>query len=265
MNRHLFLLTILITAMVVLTSVGGLLLPDIYARETQNWQVQSIGQDMVDLFFVMPVLIFSAAFARRGNSIALTIWTGTVVYLIYTFIIYCFDVHFNSLFLVYCFGLGLSFYAAAYLIKGKFLKHQNGIQVYSPFAKGLGIYFITIASVFYALWLSEIIPAIAASQIPESLSEVALPTNAVHVLDLSIVLPGIFIAGINLVRKNPTGYLLAPVVLTFFLLMDVTIGFLTMMMNWRGIANGYGVSYAMAALALTSAWLLLRYYQKTVL
>ena len=44
-----------------------------------------------------------------------------------------------------------------------------------------------------------------------------------HVLDLALVLPGVFIVGILLSRRLPLGVMLAPVVLVFFILMDLTI------------------------------------------
>ena len=48
-----------------IVSCVGLFSPDFYNLETLNWQAQSIGQDIVDLFLVMPVLLISACLAYR--------------------------------------------------------------------------------------------------------------------------------------------------------------------------------------------------------
>src|SRR6185295_1303389 len=89
-----------------------------------------------------------------------------------------------------------------------------------------GIYFIALSAVFYFLWLSEIVPAVINNKVPSSLIEVGLFTNPVHVIDISIFLPGMFITGILVLREKPLGYLLAPALLSFFILMDITIGWL---------------------------------------
>jgi len=76
--------------------------------------MQTFEQNIIDLLFVAPSLIISGVFAARKNRNAFRIWSGVVLYLTYTFTIYCFDVHFNKLFLVYCLGLGFSFYSLVF-------------------------------------------------------------------------------------------------------------------------------------------------------
>jgi hypothetical protein len=41
--------------------------------------------------------------------------------------------------------------------------------------------------------------------LPENLLTTGLPTNPVHVIDLAIILPGIFMTGIMLIKKQPDG------------------------------------------------------------
>ena len=57
------------------------------------------------------VLFIAAYFVNKGSVKAFLVWSGVLLYLIYAYVIYAFDVHFNSLFLVYVAILGLSFYA----------------------------------------------------------------------------------------------------------------------------------------------------------
>jgi hypothetical protein len=125
----------------------------------------------------------------------------------------------------------------------------------------IGGYFLLISTLFYFLWLSEIGPAIINNTVPKSISDAGLFTNAVHVIDLSVILPGIFITGVLLLRRNTFGILLAPVMLTFFILMDITIGFLVLVMKIRGIGTDLTVTVAMVALAVLSLGLLIWFFR----
>ncbi|MES2374251.1 MAG: hypothetical protein V4557_16860 [Bacteroidota bacterium] len=262
-NRNIILtLSSLLTALMIVVSVVAMCTENFYHFESANWQVQSMGQDMINLFLIVPCLLVTAFLFRRGSKNAGLVLCGTLLYIAYTFTIYCFDIHFNRLFLLYCMCLGLSLYSTGYVIY---------IQCYvniSPIAlpqksvlRIIGIYFIFIATSFYFLWLSEIIPATIHGRLPKSLLETGLVTNGVHVIDLSFFLPGIFIAGIVLLRKKPIGLVFAPVLLSFFILMDITIGFLSLLMSMRNLQDDITVAIAMAFLAMLSIALLTGFFK----
>jgi hypothetical protein len=128
--------------------------------------------------------------------------------------------------------------------------------------KFTGVYFIFVAMIFYFLWLSEIIPAIAGSTVPQSLAEAGLITNPVHVIDLSVLLPGIFITGILLLKGKKPGIILAPVILMFFVLMDITIAFLIVIMKIKGLEDDLTIAVIMSVLALISLMNLIWYLKK---
>jgi hypothetical protein len=110
---------------------------------------------------------------------------------------------------------------------------------------------------FYLLWLAEILPAVLANEMPRSLADAGLPTNPVHVIDLSVFLPGVLITGVLLLKQRPLGYLLTPVLLTFFVLMDITIGTLMLILNARGQKTDLGIAVMMAIFAIFSLILLI--------
>lgn len=256
-NKVILYFSLPILALVAYVSYVGLSTPDFYKAETLNWQTQSYGQDLLDLFLAVPVLLLSSIFAARGNKAAWLIWGGTIVFLLYTFVIYCFDVHFNKLFVFYCITLGLLFYSAIYFFYSN-IKYPIITEFKSSIvSKVTGIYFIVIAVLFYFLWLSEIIPSIQNNTIPTSLEEVGLPTNAVHVIDLAVFLPLLFITGVLMLKRNPFGYVLAIMALSFCILMDITIGALTVLMYKRNITSDVSVAYIMGALTFVSLILLL--------
>jgi hypothetical protein len=113
---------------------------------------------------------------------------------------------------------------------------------------------------FFLLWLADIIPAILQSTTPPSLVTAGLVTNPVHVLDLAIFLPGVFIVGLLLRRQHPLGLLLAPVLLVFFVLMDITIAVIFVAQQSIGAPvniPGMVLMSLMALLSLTGlAWFL---------
>lgn len=216
----------IIAILIGLTSSYGLLFPEAYYKESTSWATQAMGQDLINLF-IIPFYLFSTLFVNRRKNSFSQLWTGVTCYFIYTFLIYSFDVHFNRMFLLYTSILGLLVYS---LFLHYFNKNTFHVKETNSFTDQLtGAYFIFTSILFCGLWLSEILPANLFNKTPENLE--FLPTNPVHVLDLSIVLPGIFIGGMLLIRKKRLGYLLAPMILTFSLLMQLTIGVLMLLLN----------------------------------
>lgn len=262
-NGIFLMLSLPLGILVIITSSIGIFTPDFYFKATLNWQVQSIGQDIIDLFLIVPCLLITSILASRGNKSAEILWGGTVLYLTYTFVIYCFAVHFNNLFILYCLELGLSFYSFIYFIFKERSEEVPELLKNSFIRKFTGIYFIVISCVFTLLWLSEIIPAVLGNTTPQSLIETGLITNPVHVIDLSVFLPGIFLTGIFLLKNKSNGFILAPVFLMFFILMDLTIGFLIVMMNVKGIEGDLTLAFVMSALALLSLVILIWYLRIT--
>lgn len=258
-NSIILALSLPLIVLVTVVSYVGLFTPDFYTRETLNWQAQAIGQDMVDLFIAMPFLLVTTLLAYRKNMNALLMWGGVLLYFIYTFTIYAFDTHFNSLFILYCLTLGLSFYSFLYfaLVQRK-QQWQINFKNRQP-VKVTAIYLIVISILFYFLWLSDIVPAILNKQTPKGVLESGLPTNPVHVIDLAFFLPALFITGVLMLKQKTTGYILAPVFLVFFILMDITIGALIVVMKLKEIQNEMAVAYSMFGLAMFSIVLLFWY------
>lgn len=243
--------------LLIIASSIGLFTENFYSKETLNWQIQSVGQDMIDLFLIVPSLIITTLLIYRKKSFkSMLPWSGTLLYIVYTFIIFCFDVHFNSLFIVYCLILGLSLYAAAWsfytLIKRNIVAESNNTMI----SKATGIFFTVIAVVFYGVWLAEIIPGMIRGEIPTSLIETGLITNPVHVLDLSVFLPATFIIGILLLKKRAAAFLVTPVLLFFFILMNITIGCLALLMYKKGITEDMSLAVVMMVLTVISIVLL---------
>jgi hypothetical protein len=254
-HRKIILVLSLITAMLIcLTSFVGLFLPEFYEAESTEWQIQCKAQDFINLVVIMPPFILMTFLSFSGKGFASLIRAGCLLYMIYTYLIYCFDIHFNLFFITYCIILGLSFYLLLHFFYS--YRHVSNSPKW-PVVKLTAIYFLILPVVFCVFWLSEIIPAAINFTQPASVGEPGLFTNPVHVLDLSFLLPGVFMTGVMLLQKKRLAFMLTPVFLTFFILMDATIVILTLLMVWRGAITSYAVIWLMTALAVFSLSLLI--------
>jgi hypothetical protein len=245
-----------LAAVLVASSLGGILLPDVYAKETPSWAAQGYGQDWVDLLFVAPLLALCASWSRRGRLLPLLLLEGTFFYLLYAYVLYAFCVHFNSLYFLYIAGLGLSAYGLVLL--GLKL---SSLPVDAHFDRGRptrvpAAYLFLNTLAFYVLWLSQDVPALLSGEPPKSLAEVGLVSNPIHILDLGIVLPAMLIASVALWRKRPFGYLFFPVMMAFCLVMAVALLGMVIAMKARGVTDDLTVAYVFAVLSVTDSWVL---------
>jgi hypothetical protein len=243
--------------LVAVASLGGVLIPSLYVRESANWAAQGVGQDWVDLLFAVPWLTASALVALRGSKRALFLLAGGLLYTFYEFVIYGMGLHFNALFLVYCAVLGVSFFALAGVAVQ--LSRENASAWYSrpvPI-RAAGTFLIVIGALFAAAWLSDVVPAILLGTTPGSIVEAGTPTSPVYVIDLAVIIPLHIVAGMTLLRGRPLGYALAPIILGFDVLMALSIAGMMMVMELRGMEASRAVAGTMIVLSGTSGAVLI--------
>ena len=226
-------LTFPIAILLTIAAGGGVFISGLY-RDTPYFVAQAVGQDLISLAIVLPTLTVTAFLASRGSPRARLVWLGGLVYLVYTYVVAAFNVSFNSLFLVYVALLGCSLYA---LIGGLVTADMAGIKACftekTP-VKAVSIYLAVLAVLFYFMWLSEIVPALMAGEIPQSIRDNGTPTNAVHVLDMAWVLPSFGITAVSLWRKQALGYTLAGAILSYGVLLILAILSMVVFMIWEG-------------------------------
>jgi hypothetical protein len=253
--------TALLTALVGGTAAAGVFAGGVYARETTSWAAQGIGQDAADLFVALPCLIVSAILAIRGSLRGSLIWLGIVLYFVYSYVLYAFFVHFGPLFPAYVATLGVSFYSFA--LAWRAVDPVKAAAAFGPRTpvRSVGGLLVVFAAMFACLWSSEIVPNAIAGTTPPSLAEVGLIVNPVHVLDLAFVLPAMALAGILLWRRQPLGYPLAAVMLSFSALMGAAILGMDVSMFRRGLLRSLSAALpigVVTALSVIALWLFLR-------
>ena len=175
-----------------------------------------------------------------------------LVYLAYSYVLYAFDVHFNTLFLLYCAVLGLSVWMLGGMAVRAVRTSGGAVPARVP-AGFAGWVLIVQGVIFYLLWLAEDVPALLAGREPASLAEVGLVTNPVHIIDMAIVLPAIIASGVALLRRRAAGVEAAAVMLSFAVLMATAIGGMIVVMKMRGLTSELGPAVAMGIAATASA------------
>jgi hypothetical protein len=217
-----------IDALLVLTaSASGIFLKSIYARETPSWpghrqSCRCRGAVHCGQFFV-----------NTGSVKAFLVWSGVLFYLIYAYVIYAFDVHFNRLFLVYVAIVGSVIHLHLDQLQASFYATTK--------ARPVSVFLLVLGVVFYLLWLSEEIPALLTGKIPPSVTAANLLTNPVHVLDVGLYLPALITTALLLWRRKLLGYLFAGPLLVFSILTGTAILVIFLVMSMKGIPTNVGV------------------------
>jgi hypothetical protein len=240
-------LSVVAGVLMAIVSAAGAFFPHTYFLESLSWGTQGAAQDLVNLFVAVPVLFLSAYFLNKGSIRALLIWLGVLLYVVYSYVIYAFFLHFGPWFLVYVATLGFSFYALAggfasfdwKALAAKFSDAKTG-----PVSIFLGV----MAGMFAVLWIYDIIHAIFNNMLPSGVADAGLWINPVHVLDLAFFLPATALAAWQLRKKETLGLVLAVPILIFLALVS-----LAMVAMVVALANqGFPVSVPMMVIILLS-------------
>lgn len=258
--KTLRILTILLAISLAVVSIAGAFFSGTYERDAASMAAQGVGQDLVDLFLVVPMLIITFFYASKGKRVASLLYGGILFYIMYSFIIYCFGVHFNQFFLLYCLTLGISLFG--FILFMISIQQQNvaGWFEKAP-EKPVAGYIFFVALVFYALWLKSLIPAIFNNSIPAEVIDNELLVNPVHVIDLAFALPGLIIGSVLLWKGRSLGYIIASIALVFMVLLTIALAAMVIMLVAREISEDFTVAIVFGVLSIASllfAILLLR-------
>jgi hypothetical protein len=221
-NRIWLWLSLTATVLMAVARAAGIFLPGTYARETPSWAAQAVGQNAANLFVVVPAMFIAMHFVNRGPARATLVWLGLLIYVVYSYILYAFFIHFGAWFLVYVAALGLSAYALFSSLIHADLNETRFLAA-NPKRKLAPVVLLVLALLFTAHWLSEIVPALLSGTIPRGVAEIGALVSPVHVLDLAFILPGMIVTATSVRRNNPLGLLFAVPLLTFSAVMGIAI------------------------------------------
>ncbi|TFC06265.1 hypothetical protein [Cryobacterium mannosilyticum] len=227
-------LSIAAGVLAVAGSVVGLGVGGFYANLTPAFLPQALAQDVANLALAAPALLVCAILALRGSLRARLVWLGVLAFTVYNYVIYTFSIPFGPLFPVWVAVLGLSLFS----LIGGIASTDAGAAAARfgsrPAAVVTGWSLIVVGVLFGLLWLSEDVPALVAGTTPQSVLDLGIPTNPVHILDLAFFLPAVVGTGILLLRRREMAYPVAPAFLVFLILTGVPIMVTPIVQSVRG-------------------------------
>jgi hypothetical protein len=250
-------LSVLASLLAITGSVIALGEPRIYAQLTPAFLPQALAQDIANLTVASPALLVLAALALRGSMRAYLLWLGVVTFTIYNYVIYAFSVPFGPLFLLWVSVLGLCIYA---LIGGVVAADHGVVAPCFASVRAVQVvawFLIVTGFLFALLWLSEDVPALINGSTPQSVRDMAVPTNPVHILDLAFFLPAVVATGVLLLKRQPLAYTVAPSFIVFLLLTGVPILLTPVIQTARGETAAWGVVVPIGTFTLLMFGLLL--------
>ncbi|MBN1531499.1 MAG: hypothetical protein JXA20_02445 [Spirochaetes bacterium] len=250
--KELTVLTYPLVLLILIAGAGGVFFESVYAGEVPYFVTQCIGQDIVNMLVLAPLFLLTALLIRGESKIALFVWSGLLLYTIYSYTIYCFSVKFNALFLVYCGILGLSLMTLLSIVANVDAEVVRSWFDSETPARYPAWYLLGLAGAFYIIWLAEIIPAMVSGTIPASTAGSGTATNPVHVLDIAILLPGCVIAAVLLLKRRPMAYLLVPSLLVFNIIMAVALGGIIITLKLKGYPVEIGMTVLFGLMACAS-------------
>ena len=234
-------LSIVAVLVAIAGSIISLSVKSIYAGLTSAFLPQALAQDIANLAIASPLWLILAVLALRGSLRAYLLWLGVLTFTVYNYVIYTFSIPFGSLFLLWVAVFGMCIYsliggvtAVDHKVVESSFTNRRAIQVVAWFL-------IITAVLFSFLWLSEDIPALLSSTRPQSLVDMALPTNPVHILDLGFFLPAVIATGVMLIKRMSLAYTLAPSFIVFLILTGIPILITPVVQSVRGEIAAWGV------------------------
>jgi len=195
------------------------------------------GTDAVTLFVCVPALLVAIFLYRRGSLRGGLFLTGMLAYFLYNSASLGFGAAYNDLLLVYIASFSASLFAfilACISIDLEILAERTS----SKFPRRGVAIFLFFAGLSLLVWIVDIVSALVQRTFPVNLGPYS--TEATYVIDLGIILPTAYLAGVLVLRHKPLGTMLASILIT----VNVTIGL---------VVASQSIMQALAGIILTPA------------
>jgi hypothetical protein len=199
----------------------------LYRYDTVSTAAQEQANDLVTLVLALPLLAISSGLARRGSLRGQLLLTGTLGYVLYTYMSMSFLTAYNQLFLLYVALFSLSLFAFILSMLTYDLGALPGrFSTHLPRRSIAGVLFAAGGFLLLA-WLGRIAPTITQGQIPPLENTTTLVIQA---MDLGLIVPLCVLAGILLLRRSAWGYLLASVAVMKMLTLGAAVSLMALNM-----------------------------------
>jgi hypothetical protein len=228
----------------------------LYRYDTPLIAVGNRVGDGVLLVLGIPLLIISFVLYQRGSRRGGLLLAGALAYFLYIYVSLAIGAVYNDFFIVYIVILAASLFGLittllsfdAQMLPAHFsarLPHR-----------GIGIYLIVSGIILCLVWLVlSIIPALLQGSVPAELKHYT--TFITGAIDLGIIAPALVIAGRLILRREPPGYLLAPVLLVFTVVLGTGLtvaGIAQLMAKLVSIGQFIGFTAGFSLLTFFAVW-----------
>lgn len=204
----------------------------LYYWDTVSSTAQMQANDLVTLVLGLPLLVISFWMTQRGSLRGRLILTGTLGFILYTYITMCFGAAYNSLFLVYVALFSLSLFAFMLVMMSFDLETLPAHFSDALPRKWISGFLFFAAAFLLLAWLGRIVATFSPNVIPALENTTSM---FIQVMDLGIIVPVCILSGILLLRCHPWGYLLASVGLMKFLTMGAAVSLMALNMARVGV------------------------------
>lgn len=210
----------------------------LYSWDTVSSAAQMQANDLIMLALALPLLAISLWLTLRGSLRGRLLLTGTLGFILYTYITMCFGAAYNKLFLVYVALFSLSLFAFI-LSMMSFDLQTLPAHFSEKLPRGWIAGLLFFAAAFLSLaWLGRILPTLALDSLSlwerggvRGIPALENTTSMfIQAMDLGIIVPLCVLAGILLLRRSAWGYLLASVGLMKFLTMGIAVSLMSLNM-----------------------------------
>jgi len=252
MNRALRILVPVIMLFALVAAVGGLYPADgkpfslinfrgeevtinargLYYWDTVSSAAQMQANDAITLFLALPLLGVSFRLTQKGSLRGRLLLTGTLGFILYTYITMSFGAAYNPFFLIYVALFSLSLFAFVLSMMSfdvDALPARFSQKLPRKWIAGL----LFFAAAFLSLaWLGRIAQTFTPGAVPALENTTSMFIQA---MDLGIVVPVCVLSAVLLLRRSPWGYLLASVGLVKFLTLGTAVSLMGLNMARVGV------------------------------
>jgi hypothetical protein len=207
----------------------------LYRFDSVSGAAQAESVDTVTLVLGIPLLLLSIGLAGRGSLRGRLLLSGTLGYFLYTYTSVAFMQAYNPLFLLYVTLFSLSLFTFVLSLMSFDIK---ALPAYfsEKIARIPVAGFLFLIGAFLALnWIGNVIlPALASGHAPDRLD--SYTTLVIQAMDLGLIVPAAFLAGVLWLRRSVFGYLLVPVLLVKGMTMSAALFAMIVGMIQAGVA-----------------------------
>lgn len=206
-GRGAYCVSSVLASVALLTAVVSFLAWGVFQRDVPMTVGNMRGTALTMLVLAVPLLVASMILSSRGSLRARFVWMGSLAYIAYNAVMFCFALQYNSFFLLFVALLGLSFWALVTLAS-QFDPFVVSASVTGVRARTVAVYLLVCLVLFAVMWLRDIVPATVDNVLPGSFEGTGLTQNPIYVLDFAFTFPLLAVGAVWLWRRRPWGYVI---------------------------------------------------------